>query len=403
LSGNSSDYQGGGIGNAGSVTLTNVTLSGNSAFFNGGISSPSAPITIANTIIAKGASGQNCGGFSGCSSNLSDDNTCGFTTPGDPLQRDNVTDLKLGPLANNGGFTQTHLPQSGSRAIDHGTTVAGLKTDQRGVKRPQGLAFDVGAVEAGVTLIENGSYFIQYDGWGGIKNASANGGTYRISKTTNDTVTYKFTNTSIKWITAKGPNMGKALVTIDGALAGTIDLYSPSVLWNQQIPFSGLTNAAHSIVIKVTGTKNANATGFNVAIDGFLVGSSTTPVQENSVAVTYNGWTGTNQSAASGGSYRSNGTLGSVARFKFTGTAISFVTARGPSYGMVNVLIDGVTKSSNLDLYATSAQWKYGVSYSGFTNANHTIEIRPTHTKNSSSTGYNVVVDAFSGPFTALP
>ncbi len=50
-----------------------------------------------------------------------------------------------------------------------------------------------------------------------------------------------------------------------------------------------------------------------------------------------------------------------------------------------------------------TAQWKYGASYSGLTNANHTIEIRPTHGKNASSTGYNMVVDAFSGPFTPLP
>ena len=402
VSGNAATNFGGGISNTGTANVTNVTLSGNSATNGGGIYN-NGTITLKNTLIAKGTSGANCGGFSGGSFNLSDDNACGFTTAGDPLQRDNVSDLKLGPLASNGGFTQTHLPQTGSRAIDHGTVVAGLNTDQRGVKRPQGLAFDVGAVEAGVTLIEDKSYFIQYDGWSGVKNASANGGTYRISKTANDTITYKFTNTSIKWITAKGPNMGQALVTIDGTSAGTIDLYSPSVLWKQQIPFSGLTNAAHTIVIKVTGTKNASATDFNVAVDGFLVGSGTTAVQESAVAVTYNTWTGNSQSAASGGSYRSNGTLGSVARFKFTGTAVTLLTARGPGYGMVNVLIDGVTKSSNFDLYAISAQWKYGVSYSGLTNATHTIEIRPTHTKNSSSTGYNVVLDAFTGPFTAVP
>jgi hypothetical protein len=309
----------------------------------------------------------------------------------------------LGPLANNGGFTKTHLPQADSRAIDHGTGFNAPPTDQRGIQRPQGLAVDVGAVEATVPLVENAHPYVQYNGWRGFKSTSANGGYYRMSKGTNDTMTYKFTGTSIKWITRKAANMGKALVTIDGLTRGTYDLYSSSALWNQQIFFGGLTNAAHTLVIKVTGTKNASATDFNVAVDAFLVGSSTTVVQESVLGVQYNSWLGVKQTAASGGSYRNSGNLGAVALFRFSGSAITFITARGPSYGKVNVLIDGVIKSSNLDLYAATQQWKYGFQFAGLTNANHTIEIRPTHTKNASSTGYNVVVDAFSGWFTALP
>jgi uncharacterized delta-60 repeat protein len=254
-----------------------------------------------------------------------------------------------------------------------------------------------------VPIIQDKHAYVQYDGWRGFSSANANGGYYRMSKIANETITYPFTGTSIKWITRKGANMGKALVTVDGVNAGTFDLYNSSALWNQQILFSGLATGSHTLVIKVTGTRNANATDFNVALDGFLVGSSTTPVQESAVAVQYNNWKGKNQNAASGGSFRSNGTLGAAALFRFNGPSITFITARGPSYGKVNVLIDGVVKSSNLDLYAASQQWQYGIQYSGLANANHTIEVRPTHTKNASSTGYNVVVDAFSGWFTALP
>ena len=354
---------------------------------------------LENTLIAKGAtSGPNSNVPLGGYFNLSDDNSCGFGSG-----RDNVADLLLGPLANNGGFTKTHLPQAGSRAIDNGTGFNAPPTDQRDVRRPQGLAVDVGAVEAVVPLVENGHPYVQYNGWRGFKSANANGGYYRMSNVTNDTVTYKFTGTSIQWITRKASNMGKALVTIDGVSKGTFDLFSSSALWKQQIFFGDLTNAAHTLVIKVTGAKNASATDFNVALDGFFVGSSTTTVQESALAVQYNNWLGTKQSAASGGSYRSNGTLGAVARFRFNGTSILFLTARGPSYGKVNVLIDGVLQSSNLDLYSATPQWQYGFQYSGLSNANHTIEIRPTHTKNASSSGYGVVVDAFSGWFTALP
>ena len=136
-------YRGGGIYNNDTATLVNVTLSGNSATQSGGgIQLGSGTLNISNTIIAKGAQGANCLGFGGGSFNLSNDNSCGFGAG-----RDNVANLNLGPLANNGGSTQTHLPGSGSAAIDTGTGIACPSKDQRGVDRPKGLACDVGSVE----------------------------------------------------------------------------------------------------------------------------------------------------------------------------------------------------------------------------------------------------------------
>jgi hypothetical protein len=173
LSGNSATYGGGGIFNYGTATLTNVTVSGNSALDGGGIylyrgiatltnvtlSGNSArsegggidyrsgfgTVTLKNTLIAKGATGANCVGLAGGSFNLSDDNSCGFGAG-----RDNVN-LLLGPLANNGGFTQTHLPQAGSAAIDNATGNGAPARDQRGYVRA-GAAPDVGAAEFGGTI-----------------------------------------------------------------------------------------------------------------------------------------------------------------------------------------------------------------------------------------------------------
>lgn len=66
----------------------------------------------------------------------------------------NSTNPLLGPLADNGGPTRTHAPLRSSPAIDavplaDGTDANGnpLRTDQRGVARPQGTAFDIGSVE----------------------------------------------------------------------------------------------------------------------------------------------------------------------------------------------------------------------------------------------------------------
>jgi len=115
---------------------------------------PSTSLTVTGTVVADQAAGTaDCrGDITDAGSNLSSDtaNSCGFTAAKHDLAK---TDPKLGPLADNGGPTQTRAPLDGSPAID---AVAGgqagcvrAATDQRGVARPQptGGKCDIGAVE----------------------------------------------------------------------------------------------------------------------------------------------------------------------------------------------------------------------------------------------------------------
>jgi hypothetical protein len=70
-----------------------------------------------------------------------------------------VIDAKLGPLANNGGPTPTHLPNSDSLAVDAAdpAIVPGMDTDQRGYERVidgdlfEIVRMDMGSVELGAT------------------------------------------------------------------------------------------------------------------------------------------------------------------------------------------------------------------------------------------------------------
>jgi hypothetical protein len=55
-------------------------------------------------------------------------------------------DPMLAPLGNYGGPNHTRSPLDGSPVVD--ASSSGLATDQRGVARPQGASFDIGAVEA---------------------------------------------------------------------------------------------------------------------------------------------------------------------------------------------------------------------------------------------------------------
>jgi hypothetical protein len=128
-------YGVGGIVNLeGTLTMNNTTTSGN----EGGIYVNLGTTTLQNSIVANNS--DNCyGTITSNGYNLSSDDTCNFSGPGDM----NNTDPMLGPLQNNGGPTQTIAELEGSLTIDAGnpsgcTDGQGhlLKTDQRGFPRP---------------------------------------------------------------------------------------------------------------------------------------------------------------------------------------------------------------------------------------------------------------------------
>ena len=153
ISGNSATSTGGGIENAGELTMAAMTIAGNSAGSGGGIFQANTDgngVSMWNTIVASGASGGACGGaVAGPDTqrgNLSNDATCNFTAEQGVM---NVDPL-LGPVANNGGSTDTRALRQGSPAIDAGDpqlcgSLAG--TDQRFAQYVGNC--DIGAFEFG--------------------------------------------------------------------------------------------------------------------------------------------------------------------------------------------------------------------------------------------------------------
>jgi hypothetical protein len=129
--------KGGGISSFGTLTISNSTISGNRASLGGGIFGSA---TLQDSIVASNLGSGNCDGtMTSKGYNLSSDNTCNFSGPGDR----NNTNPMLGTLGYYGGPTQTIPLLSGSPAIDAGnpsgcTDSSGhpLKTDQRGYPRP---------------------------------------------------------------------------------------------------------------------------------------------------------------------------------------------------------------------------------------------------------------------------
>jgi hypothetical protein len=135
---------GAGLYNTGTMTVIASTISGNTG---GGIySGQDHTATLGATIVA-GNTGPNCDGYDAASLasagyNLTNDTNgtaCPFTAVTDLVNKNPL----LGPLASNGGPTQTMPPSTKSPAADvipKTTTLRGVTvcpgTDQRGVARP---------------------------------------------------------------------------------------------------------------------------------------------------------------------------------------------------------------------------------------------------------------------------
>ncbi len=179
------------------VTLINTTITGNTlsapddvigagVFFfmdYGNEVEHDLDVTIHNSILAGNGGDVDCrllyftpGKVNFDSSNSlygdTEENACGL----DESDLNNIVnqDANLGPLADNGGPTQTHLPNPGSPAIDAGdNTLAlneiylGLEADQRGyAPRVVNDTVDIGAVEVGATAPADPGNYVSPKGKG---------------------------------------------------------------------------------------------------------------------------------------------------------------------------------------------------------------------------------------------
>lgn len=152
--------------------VANTTVTENVGAYFGGIRSLTTGTTLANTIVANNGTnsflqedinapavetddvsgwltslGHNLFGeidgtqISNAPTGNGPHSTDTYGTTASPL------DPVLGPLGDNGGPTLTHLPLTGSPAIDGGDLSSAPGNDQRGVARPQRFGVDIGSVE----------------------------------------------------------------------------------------------------------------------------------------------------------------------------------------------------------------------------------------------------------------
>jgi CSLREA domain-containing protein len=165
LAGNGATFRelagaGGGIANFGPMTISNCTISGNRTGDNDGLNGngggsyhSSGLLMISNSTITYNSaeyrgSGIYCSGTVTLGSTIVENSIFGTVqsdgynliivqsggtiSPNPGAGPDFFGYAELGPLADNGGPTRTHLPQSNSLAIDNGKNFSASSTDQRG-------------------------------------------------------------------------------------------------------------------------------------------------------------------------------------------------------------------------------------------------------------------------------
>jgi hypothetical protein len=125
-------------------------------------------------------------------------------------------------------------------------------------------------------------------------------------------------------------------------------------------------------------------------------------IDDDDPAVAYDGWLGVADPAAQGGAYRMSDVANDKATWKSTKTtSLTWTTHVGPAGGKATVTIDGKSKGT-VDLYA-AAPARHAQTFAGLTLKVHTIVVKVAGTRNASSSGTEVAIDAFSSGGAATP
>jgi hypothetical protein len=123
------------------------------------------------------------------------------------------------------------------------------------------------------TAHQEGSGAISYAGpWAQESSGSAYGGGVAYTQAKGAKAEFAFTGRDVAWVATKGPDRGKAEVWVDGVKAKGVDLYAPAqaprkTVFSQHWADPG----AHTVEVRVLGTKNASSTGTRVDLDALIV------------------------------------------------------------------------------------------------------------------------------------
>jgi hypothetical protein len=358
----------------------------------------------------------------------------------------NIAALNPSAVGNNSGGPTTPPPSSGSGSTGSGSTSTGSgsgsgSTGSGSTPPPPGSGTSTGSTGTTTgsgtpTRTEETGTGVAFTGaWTANSGAFNSGGSAKLSMAANSGATFSFNGTGASWIGYQDEWSGIAQVYVDGTLNSEIDTYvTPGKAQSQLYSVSGLVQGPHTLAVVVTGRKNASSGGAWIWVDAFDVSgstpstgstsgstpppsttpptsSTTTPTgsasshraEQSSAAVAWSGsWSLNNGSFNSGGSAKLSMSPGSRATFAFNGTAVTWIAYQDEWSGIARVYIDGALQGT-VDTYASPGKSQNAVyTISSLAAGAHTFAIEVTGTRNASSRGTWIWVDAFDYFGTAL-
>ena len=226
--------------------------------------------------------------------------------------------------------------------------------------------------------------------WGTVSNRNATDGRYATAGTAGATASLGFSGPSVRWIMVMGPGRGLARVLVDGRSRGVFDLSAATTRFGVGHRFAGLGEGSHTITVAALGRPGAHGPGgTEVPVDGFEVGG--TPVPSSSIAYR---WAMLRGTAFSGGREAVARERGASLTLRFRGTAIHWITEKGPTGGRARVYLDGV-RVRTYDGYSPTRQFQVSRGMGSLTDGVHVLRIVALGTARPAASGTAVWVDAF--------
>jgi hypothetical protein len=259
-----------------------------------------------------------------------------------------------------------------------------------------------------ITRIEEDDPSITYSGnWYTNGSPGNSGSTAALTNATGARAVVTFTGTAISWIGVADRWNGLATVTLDGE-PRKVDGWAETTRY-QAVLFtvSGLSIGPHKLSIEINHERGPNGEGSWVWLDAFdvqdgsgvsggLPAATVGRIENDNPAVTYTGiWYLNTHAVHSGGTAVLAMGAGSAVSLTFNGTAIAWIAYRDEWSGLARVILDGEL-TATIDTYLSPGQARTALYIvENLLPGNHSLTIEVTGTRNQSSGGAWVWLDAF--------
>ena len=247
--------------------------------------------------------------------------------------------------------------------------------------------------------------------WSTAATSLASGGSYALSTTAGSGAMISFRGAGAQLLATTGKWSGIAYVSVDGAAAVPVDLYSSANVYKKLVYDTGeLAPGDHTLSIRYSGTKNGKSGGYAISIDAVQLSGALAQApklvrhQQGDERFRYTGvWSNGITWSASGGDFSYADGPGAAVNVLFDGTYLAWYAKTGPQYGRARVSLDGKAPVY-VDLYSSRDAYKKLAYQTGMlADGEHTLSIYWIGQKNPSAIGYRVDVDTFDVVGDLLP